>query len=362
MSELSNALQGKLNSRKGHVKDPTERQLDLFSSLSDRAISEPKIVLSKPEVSPASARPEPELVLPPAGNPPDVSADVRAVLSESGPARPVEPPQSTGESSLRTGIYQRPRRSAAPAPTPARSAPKSAPAKRLPPFQQLRDWFAGVELDRRLISLVAVLSVLVGVIAFWTARNQKDKEAEPVGPAPVDESQPILQAVSVAAPALPASTPAPAALAAAQPSSAAPAAADWKIPGTETTMNGGATLVRFVDPVFVSADKISVEGWAALKALAAKLVALNAGARVIVTGYTDNEPLTKPTPQFKSNADIAAARAKVAVEHLGQFARSGKGLVFEAQTGEPAQAPYPNDTPQNRRLNRTVTVQVIPAP
>ena len=37
MGELTNALQGKLNSRKGQVKDPAEKQLDLFSSLADRA-------------------------------------------------------------------------------------------------------------------------------------------------------------------------------------------------------------------------------------------------------------------------------------------------------------------------------------
>ena len=73
-------------------------------------------------------------------------------------------------------------------------------------------------------------------------------------------------------------------------------------------------------------------------------------------------PLSKPTPQFKSNADIAAARAKVAAEHLAQFARAGKGLAFDSRAGDLSQAPFPNDTPQNRRLNRTATVQVIPAP
>jgi len=83
---------------------------------------------------------------------------------------------------------------------------------------------------------------------------------------------------------------------------------------------------------------------------------------VVVTGYTDDVPLSKPTEQFKDNADIAAARAKTAVAHLAQFARANPSLAFEERTGEPAQAPFPNDSPQNRRLNRTVTVQVVPAP
>ena len=45
MGELTNALQGKLNSRKGQVKDPAEKQLDLFSSLADRERSAAKMVM-----------------------------------------------------------------------------------------------------------------------------------------------------------------------------------------------------------------------------------------------------------------------------------------------------------------------------
>ena len=100
----------------------------------------------------------------------------------------------------------------------------------------------------------------------------------------------------------------------------------------------------------------------ALKTVAAKLAALKAGARVLVTGYTDDVPLSAPTAKFKSNADLAAARAQVAVEHLAQFTRANKSVVFEALAGDPAQAPYPNDSPQNRRLNRTVTLQVVTTP
>ena len=357
MNELSNALQGKLNSRSSHIKDPaSDRQLDLFSSLSDRSATTPKIIRQKPE-----PQAEPEMVLPPAGNPPDVAADVRAVLSESGPPRHVEAEPRGGTAPLRTGVYQRPRR---PAPPPAAPpAPSRKPAAaRISLFSRIRDWFAGVDLDRRMISLVLVLVVLVAAIAFWTAGPRDDSAA--AGTA-IDLAE--VAARTESAPAAPAAAAAPAQPAGAEAAPApAPAAAvpatGWKIAGAECIANGGAVLVRFVDPVFVSADRISVEGMPALKAVAAKLVSLKTGARVIVTGYTDNEPLSKPTPQFKSNADIAAARAKVVVEHLSAYARANKGLTFEARTGEPSGAPYPNDTPQNRRLNRTATVQVIPAP
>ncbi|HAL92497.1 MAG TPA: hypothetical protein DCM68_05665 [Verrucomicrobia bacterium] len=347
MGELSNALQGKMNSRKGHVKDPASRQLDLFSSLTDRAATSPKFAMPAPET-----RPEPEMVLPSSSAPPsDVSADVRAVLSESGASRPVEPSTPSGEAHpLRTGIYHRPRYAPAPVPPPP---PRSPSRPRSSPIARISAWFAGVEMDRRMVSLVVVLIVLVGLVAFWTARPRGPAE----NPEPSADMAPAPSAEEARVPAAPVS-------AAPSPVSSPPAlpAPDWKIPGTEISLGGGAYLVRFTDPVFVSTDRISVEGWRALKAVAAKLATLKAGTRVVVTGYTDDVPMSKPTPQFQDNADLAAARAKVATEHLAQFARTGKGLVFEAQPGAPGQAPFPNDSPANRRLNRTVTVQVFPAP
>ena len=364
MGELSNALQGKLSSRKGHVKDPGESQLDLFSSLSDREATAPKIILSsKPDAAPAPPRPEPELVLPPPGTPPDVAADVRAVLSESGPARPVEtgPSGEAGHPPLRTGIYHRPTRSAPPPAASRPPPPRTASPLRLRWLDRVRAWFSGVELDRRLISLVVVLAVLIALIGYFTAPCARKAVEEPVAAAAPETEPPA--AAELAAPVVSAPAPAaPAPVPSAAPAAAVAAAPDWKVPGTAATLNGGAVLVRFNDPVFASADKISIEGMRALKALGARLAAMKSGARVVVTGYTDDVPLSKPTEQFTSNADIAAARAKTAVDHLAQFAKANAALIFEPQAGDPAQAPFPNDSPQNRRLNRTITVQVIPAP
>ena len=368
MGELSNALQGKLSSRKGHVKDPGGSQLDLFSSLSDREATAPKIIMStKPDAAPAP-RPEPELVLPPAGNPPDVAADVRAVLSESGPARPVDSAAAgeAGHPPLRTGIYHRPARTAPPPASPRPPPPSARPpaGAKFRWLAGIRGWFAGIELDRRAIALIVVSFILIALIGYFTAPCARTAVEEPVAAATAEaETPPAATPASPVTPAAVSAAPAaPAAPAAAPAAPAAAAAPDWKIPGTTATQNGGAVLVRFNDPVFASADKISIEGMRALKLLGARLGALKSGARVVVTGYTDDVPLSKPTDQFKSNADIAAARAKAAVDHLALFAKANAALVFDPQTGDPRQAPYPNDSPQNRRLNRTVTVQIIPAP
>jgi flagellar motor protein MotB len=370
MGKLTNALQGNLNDDRGPGRVRSGRQLDLFLSLSDRAETKPRIVSSQPR--PGAAEPPaqsgPEMILPPSAEPPDVSADVRAVLSDSEPASPVEGTAADGEGRppLRTGIYRRPPRRVAPAPAPAASAspPRSAaPKERWSALQWLQDWFAGVELDRRMVSLVLVLVVVVALVAFWSAcPRQRDPE-----PGTLVDLREIHRSTDDAAPTpVPAVIPVPSApgpsASSASPAPSTPrVAADWKIAGAETTVADGTYSVRFTDPVFVSADNISVEGMRALKSLAAKLVALKAGARVVVTGHTDDVPLSRPTPQFRNNADIAEARGKAAMEHLAHFARANKALVFEMRAGPLAEAPYPNDSPRNRRLNRTATVQVMPA-
>ena len=67
--------------------------------------------------------------------------------------------------------------------------------------------------------------------------------------------------------------------------------------------------IQFTAPIFVSTDRISVEGMKALKTLAGRLQTLQSDARVVVTGHTDDVPLSRPTPQFQNNADLAAARS-----------------------------------------------------
>ncbi|MGB4574821.1 MAG: hypothetical protein WBI79_07510, partial [Kiritimatiellia bacterium] len=89
MSDISKALQGKLVRRKGRVNHADAQQLDLFASLSERAENAPEIVIPPRE---EHQHPEAEWVLPSSPSPPpDVTAEVRAALSESEPTpRPAE--------------------------------------------------------------------------------------------------------------------------------------------------------------------------------------------------------------------------------------------------------------------------------
>ncbi|HOE35894.1 MAG TPA: hypothetical protein PLD40_04855 [Kiritimatiellia bacterium] len=371
MSDISRALQNKL-SRKGQLKEQAEEQLDLFASLADHTPT-PRFITPPP---PATPRPEPAMILPPAtpksapSEPPtDIMADVRAALSDSSVPRPSEPASDNGLETrppLRTGIYHRPQRLAFSLPEPPPPPPPGSS-----PWQKIKAWFAGAELDRRMIALIVVLLALAALIGFWSGCPSRAPEsattAEPAegsasetaaSAAPAQPAVPTAPAPATPAPAAPATPAAPAKPAA----TLAAADASWQIAGAESFQKEGGIFIRYAAPIFVSADNISVEGMRALKATAARLARLENGARVQVTGHTDDVPLSAPTAKFKCNEDIAAARAKVAMEHLSAMTRANKKLSFEPVTGAPQDAPFPNDTPQNRRLNRTVTVQVFPAP
>lgn len=361
MGKLTNALQGGLNNDKGALRGRESRQLDLFLSLSDRAETKPRISSSHPapeeESSMPKTRPEPEMVLPPTSPPVDVSAEVRAVLSDSGPRRAVDTahPDGPAKPPLRTGIYRRPQRRKPPTPDPE---PRSAATSSSDSFMaRVLDWIAGLEIDRRLIALVVVLLVVVAVVAFWSACPRSEVgttlDLRAIQGGALIESE-VTSAVTAEPP--PASQPP-----GRTPSPAAPVPAEWKMAGAETTAVDGGYEMTFTEPVFVSANYLSSEGVTALKALAVKLVRLKDGARVIVTGHTDDVPLSRPTPEFRHNADLAAARAKAAMEHLAHYARANKALTFEMREGTIDDAPYPNDSKRNRRLNRTATVRVMPA-
>jgi len=362
MSDISKALQGK--NRNGHIKDLPEKQLDLFLSLSDRPSAPSPQTKTRPPATPGPKRedpPEVEMVLPPLGEPPDVSAEIRSVLSESRTVRPVVPvdPSASGRPALRTGIYRRPKRPMAP-PPPIQppKPPRSSSGNRFSPGQAIAGFFSGLEVDRRLVALVVLLVVLVALIATWTACPRQPAGETPgtlldltaVNAVPVEST--VTEAVVIAAPVVKQPSP---------PTPAVPAE-NWKVKGTVATMQGSTLHVRFEDGVFISSEKISVKGMRALKAVAKKLLTMKAGAQVVVIGHTDNVSLSKPTLQFRSNKELAELRAKVALDHLAQFSRKNKALEFSPETGAPSEAPYPNDTAKNRRLNRTVTLQITPAP
>jgi flagellar motor protein MotB len=243
----------------------------------------------------------------------------------------------------------------------------------------VRAWLAGVDWNGKTIGVLAGAMVLVALLAVWSARGcggsgggggeeiaagngtvEQQTVVEPVGGTPgAGEAVAIAEMGGGAA----GTEPTGDAVGEAKPETVAtaggPAMEAWSVPGTKVEVRGGSQFVVFEEAVFESKDAISVAGMRAIRALAAKLKTLEGGAAVVVTGYTDDQPLTRPTAQFASNEDIAMARAVAAADHLKSFAKN-KGLSFECVAGREAEAPYPNDSAANRKKNRTVTVLVTP--
>jgi outer membrane protein OmpA-like peptidoglycan-associated protein len=246
-----------------------------------------------------------------------------------------------------------------------------------------RAWLAGVDWNGKTIGALAGAMVLVAALALWSVRGcgnggepevaEGNGAGEPTVVEDVGGTPNAGEAVAIAEMGGGVAGPESAAAAGGEgkPETAAtaggagaaagsgPAMAAWSVPGTKVEVRGGSQFVVFEEAVFESKDKISVAGMRAIRALAAKLKTLEGGAAVVVTGYTDDQPLTRPTAQFASNEDIAMARAVAAVAHLKANAKN-KGLSFECVAGRELEAPYPNDSPANRKKNRTVTVLVTP--
>ncbi|MDR0993659.1 MAG: hypothetical protein LBN38_03710 [Verrucomicrobiota bacterium] len=338
--DISDALQGGIGRRKGRIKGHVDAQLDLFTSLADRRSAGGPRAVAGPEAD--------GLFIPGRPPPDDVAADVRAVLSNAPgeeDARLAFPPSGEGRPPLKTGIYRRPRPVASS--IPSRPPPRKPVFARISLFHFLREHLEGMEMSRRLVAGVVGLILLVAAIAFWTASPAPApirRAAVPPPSPPVSSMQPAHAVPSIPPPSI-------------VPDSSLPA---WTLPGAVVTVGPNGYLVQFENPVFVSTTKISPEGMQALRSVAAKLLSFSRGGHVVVTGHTDDTPLSRPTPELRTNADLAAARAAVAAEHLKNFARGNRLLTFEEKAGLPVQAPYPNDTPRNRRLNRTVTLQILP--
>ena len=240
----------------------------------------------------------------------------------------------------------------------------------IPLSMRLRAWWAGLGAGVKAGAGVAVLFVLVAAAAVGSVRCGGPADVRP-GPAEPAQSGEEADDVEFAATETPAEVPSEAGTMAdvssqvqenqsvvveTQPPPAA-ALPEWKVAGFKVTAQADGYFLVFEQPAFESVDYISKSGMAAIKVLAAKLKGLKEGGRVEVTGYTDNVPMSKPTERFASNADIARARGAVVAEHLKVFAKNS-GLEFSSKGGDEQAAPYPNDTPANRRLNRTATIFV----
>ncbi len=127
------------------------------------------------------------------------------------------------------------------------------------------------------------------------------------------------------------------------------------VEGTHVQPDGAHALrLRFEQGIFRSLANLSDSGKASLDALARQLPPQLEGLHLEIRGHTDNVPL-RSSSAFDSNQDLAQARAQAVAEHLIQRAGFPPETIDTVASDT---APYPNDTPGNRRRNRTVTIRI----
>ncbi|HAS82127.1 MAG TPA: hypothetical protein DCS43_05485, partial [Verrucomicrobia bacterium] len=111
-------------------------------------------------------------------------------------------------------------------------------------------------------------------------------------------------------------------------------------------------VIHFNEGAFSSSTNVSPKAATQLKALAGQLRPHIGGLRLVAEGHSDNIPM-RPTAAFADNQALAKARAEAAVA----FLKRETGLDAVAATN-PGPAPFPNDTPENQRRNRTMVLKV----
>lgn len=109
--------------------------------------------------------------------------------------------------------------------------------------------------------------------------------------------------------------------------------------------------IRFEDGAFASLTNLTASASVQLKALVDQCRPNLPIFRFVVEGHSDNTPV-RATAAFADNAALAEARAETGAAILR---REGAQAVAAINPGPP---PYPNDTPENRRRNRTLLIKL----
>jgi len=207
------------------------------------------------------------------------------------------------------------------------------------------------------VSLAAALALAVaaaGVTVLVGQRGPADEgkamapSALPVGRAPAS----VLQA-----PRLP-DTPMAASSATGGSAPAPASVVPWpaiKISGIKTVARGNPELALvFTYGVFARKTELTPQATDDLRQLAKVLKPYGGRLRLTVEGHTDAAPVTSGGP-YSSNDELALARARVVRDFLCKEAGWPAGSAAVA-AGKTAAAPYPGDTPELQRKNRTVVI------
>jgi len=130
-----------------------------------------------------------------------------------------------------------------------------------------------------------------------------------------------------------------------------------RLAGMAVTSEGPAIVIVFNSGLFEKAAELTPQSKVMLSCLGQLLKSHEKALTVRITGCTDDIPL-RPGAAYIDNVALGFARANAVADYLRTVPGLPAYMFLLRSTGDMT-APYPNDTPVNRRKNRTAVLRVF---
>ncbi len=114
-------------------------------------------------------------------------------------------------------------------------------------------------------------------------------------------------------------------------------------------------LVLDGDSFAAGKDTLSLDAKKSLQTALAEIRAAAKTSYLRIEGHTDNQPIRKTKDKYKSNVDLAAARAMSVLSYLETVGRISPDKMYVAAYG-PYRPITSNSTPKGRASNRRVQI------
>lgn len=136
-----------------------------------------------------------------------------------------------------------------------------------------------------------------------------------------------------------------------------PSLPELRIPGAEVGRQGGDLIVKFERGLFGRGAELSDDGDAVIRELGRQLQSGQLKFVATVIGHTDDRAVVA-TARYRDNTALALARAAAVADALHRAGLRPDQIRARAAGG--TEYPFPNDSPESRRSNRTVVLRVSP--
>jgi flagellar motor protein MotB len=131
------------------------------------------------------------------------------------------------------------------------------------------------------------------------------------------------------------------------------------IDGITVKSEKGMTIVTFDSGLFSFHANLKPEAENLIAALGKALEPYAEDISICVVGHTNDLPVA-PGRAYRDNTSLGLARALKVIEVFRSTTTLPAG-IFSVKASDESQAPYPNDTDENRAKNRTVILQISKA-